>query len=210
MSFLEQLFKIISTGAKQQKKYDRLQQSLIRSVSISLAGSVRIIMDCIRIVNDTSDFGTKLSRNNLLCDHLKILDSYNGAYKLVYFKTDFEKLLKESMSIAVILNAANDEQKKVIANLKITRKRNICPYCANLFKDEITRSRLCPNCKGHINRFKPSPQRILLLTDEDLTLIQNTIRDSMSIKLNYDIFQCCEFASACKNEINKMLEKYKR
>lgn len=110
-----------------------------------ISNSTRIINDCIKIIDTSKNFDTRLSRCNILQRELTKL--------LEYQKKDINltKFISSNISLSELYSLCKTTREEILKEkAEFEELKKICPYCKKQLEKIVKRSKKCPHCGNQI------------------------------------------------------------
>ncbi len=145
-------------------KSDYISTRYPKGIEFEMTGNrLRIVYESAKIISETKNMGTLISRLHVLLDNLSKLEELS----IDEIYSNYESLLLEFVTKGKLIDSK-------IANFKSFRDNITCPYCSHLFDKPVSRMRNCPQCKNKIIRIKDN-DTAFLVTEAEATEISNVL-----------------------------------
>jgi ssDNA-binding Zn-finger/Zn-ribbon topoisomerase 1 len=135
----------------------------------------RIINDCMKLIDESKNIKTRLSRCDLLIEHAQALLEYEHK-GIPTVNPSPSHLLSEYMPIRTQMAGGENSDKLLIQKHKEIQSVT-CPYCNAQLDSMPTRKKKCPSCNNWIfTRIRPSDRQRILVTESGAKVIDQEIQ----------------------------------
>lgn len=146
-----------------------------------VANEVRILLESVRIINDTKTYEVKLSRTKLVAQVLDRLNSYNTRH--LSKGEEWALLQQRFLDYREKLIEIDMRHHRQVFRVKSDYRPYHCPYCKELAFSEGSRAVKCPKCGEKAARLKLSKTETILVRGEDLDRIRGIEDEAISLSI---------------------------
>ncbi|GEM_PF-3612967 len=159
---------VVIIAAKFETKPKSSPRKVVSANSMILnqvANDVRIMMDCMNIINSTKNYGVKTSRTKLMLEVLGRLEASSPQH--VQRDASWDETMNSYRRFAEEIKKLESRRYQKVTRLKYDRTATKCPYCTCEVFIEGSRMLKCSNCGKTAARVKLSKDYSVMATKEE-------------------------------------------